>query len=364
MKSAIQHNIGDISQYFSKKYLFISISLSVISLVVLVYFTYTPDFFQHVRLKRLPGLLIAFTVAALRVWFFAAKLRYLSEQKLSWAASFRVVFTWDFTSSITPSTIGGAPLATYAMTREKITLGQSSAIMIYGIMLDQLLLLFMIPGLLVAGMYFAIVPENVGRLGQGAMLLMYLMLLSYAVVLIYGVFRNPSILKKTVNFIFRLPLLNRYKEPIARETETLESTSHELRKKPFRFVLTAFSLSTLTWIARASLPTIVVLSFLPADEVLSLLRSMAMALASMFMPTPGGSGGVEGLFAIFQGPLIERKAFLGISVFMWRLISYYIPVGIGMMVLSWYLKNQVAEGAVPDRPDKIDRQEVTEVSEK
>ncbi|MEX0773298.1 MAG: lysylphosphatidylglycerol synthase transmembrane domain-containing protein [Balneolales bacterium] len=352
MKSAVRQNIGDLGQYFSKKYLLISISLSVISLLVLLYFTYTPGLFDQLRFNRLPGLLIAVSVAALRVWFFAAKLRYLSEHRLNWAASFRVVLTWDFASSFTPSTIGGAPLATYAMTRENITLGQSSAILLYGIMLDQLLLILLIPTLLVAGMYFAVVPETVGWVGQGAMLLMYLSLLTYSSLLIYGVFRNPSIFKKTVNFIFRLPLLNRYKDQVSREAETLESTSHELRKKPFRFVLTAFSLSSLAWFARASLPTIVLLSFLPADAVLSLLRSMAMTLAGMFMPTPGGSGGLEGLFVIFQGPLIERKGFIGISVFMWRLISFYITVGLGMMVISWYLKNQVAE----KRPSQAEKE--------
>lgn len=320
-----------------------SISLSVISLLGLLYFTYTPGLFEHLRLKRLPGLIIAFTVAALRIWFFAAKIRFLSEKRLNWAAAFRVVMTWEFTSSITPSTIGGAPLATYAMTREKITLGQSSAIVLYGIMLDQLLLVFLIPALFIAGMYVAVVPENIGLIGKGAMFTMYMTLLIYASVLIYGVFRNPSILKKTVNFIFRLPFLNRFKDRISIEADTLEATSHELRKKPLKFVLTAFSLSSLAWFARASLPTIVVLSFLPADELLSFLRSMAMMLAGMFMPTPGGSGGVEGLFAIFQGPLIDRKGFIGISVFMWRLISFYITVGIGMMVLSWYVNNQVAE---------------------
>ncbi|MEX0684412.1 MAG: lysylphosphatidylglycerol synthase transmembrane domain-containing protein [Balneolales bacterium] len=336
-------NSNDIGQYFSKKYLIISVSLSLLSLFALIYFTYTPGLFEHLRLKRLPGLLIAFAVAFLRVWFSAAKIRFLSEQRLGWAASYRVVLIWDLASSFTPSAIGGAPLATYAMTRERLTLGQSSAMLLYGIMLDQLLLVFMIPTLLILGLFYTVVPVSVGLLGQGTMLMMYTFLLCYASLLIYGVFRNPSILKKAVNIVFQLPFLNRYKEKIAKEAETLETTSHELRKKPFKFVLKAFALSTMAWLTRAILPTIVVLSFLPADEFLSFLRSMAMALASMFMPTPGGSGGVEGLFAIFQGPLISNKGFIGISVFMWRLISFYSTVAAGMMVLSWYLKNKVIE---------------------
>lgn len=76
-----------------------------------------------------------------------------------------------------------------------------------------------------------------------------------------------------------------------------------------------------------------------------------MMLASLFMPTPGGSGGLEGLFVIFQGPLFENKGFIGIAVFMWRVISFYITIGLGMWVLSWYLKNQVAE-KLPNNEEK------------
>jgi len=92
---------------------------------------------------------------------------------------------------------------------------------------------------------------------------------------------------------------------------------------------------------RALLPTIVILSLLPAPEILSFFRSMAMNLAFLVIPTPGGSGGVEGLFVLFQGPLIDRVAFVGLAVFLWRIISYYISIGFGMAVTTWYFNTSV-----------------------
>src|SRR5690625_6152812 len=68
----------------------------------------------------------------------------------------------------------------------------------------------------------------------------------------------------------------------------------------------AFLLSTMSWLCRVAFPVIVVLSLLPADEILLILRSLAMNLAFLIIPTPGGSGGVEGLFVLFIGPLIDR----------------------------------------------------------
>ncbi|MDI6401216.1 lysylphosphatidylglycerol synthase transmembrane domain-containing protein [Balneolaceae bacterium ANBcel3] len=339
----------DVRSRFSAKYLVLSIVLSLTSMGLLIYFTYSPGLFDRLYWNRTPGLFIALFVVALRVWFLSAKIHYLSESRLSWLASLRVVLCWEFTSSVTPSTIGGAPMATYVMTREKVSLGQSSAIVIYAIMLDQLILVFAIPVLFGLGLFLPVVPENAGWAGQGAMILIYLLLLSYALFLSYGVFRNPGILKRTVNLVFSLPFLRRYRYKVAREAESLEAYSHELRKKPRSFVYKAFLLSTLAFLAKVWLPTIVLLSFVPADVLLSFLRSLAMTLAGMFMPTPGGSGGLEGLYALFQGPLMERREFLGIAVFMWRLISFYVLVGVGLFALSWYLNVGTSEAAGRDR---------------
>ena len=309
----------------------------------MVYLTYTPGVLEHLKPKRLPGLVIALVVSFLRLWFVAAKIRYLSEKKLGWMASFRVMLSWDFTSSVTPSTIGGAPMATYAMTKEGFNLGQSTALILYSVLLDQLWFALAIPILLVAGIFYEVVPANIGFVGQASMMLLYAGLLSYAALMAYGVLKNPAAIKKVITWLFSLSLLRRWKDKVEKEAENLEAYSHELRKKPPSFLLKAFFLSTMSWLARIALPTIVVLSLLPANEILSVLRSLAMNLAFLIMPTPGGSGGVEGLFAIFQGPLIDRKAFIGLAVFLWRIISYYITIGLGMMATTWYINRSMVD---------------------
>lgn len=327
----------------SRKYLIISISLSLATMAGVIYWTYTPGVLEHLAPKRLPGLVIAVVVSLLRVWFSAAKIRFLSEKKLNWFASVRVVLAWDFTSAVTPSTIGGAPMATYAMTKEGLKLGDAGAIILYGVLLDQLWFAMAIPILLFAGIFYEVVPPEVGLVGDVSMGLLYVGLLSYAGVLAYGVLRNPAAIKKVVKVVFKLPVLRKMSDKIEVEAENLEQYAHQLRKKPFSFLMKAFFLSTMSWIMRIALPTIVVLSLLPAPEVLSVLRSLAMNLAFLVVPTPGGSGGVEGLFVLFQGPLIAREGFIGLALFLWRIISYYISVGLGIMATTWYVNQKVVE---------------------
>jgi len=232
-------------------------------------------------------------------------------------------------------------MATYAMTKEGLKLGSATAIVLYGVLLDQIWFATAIPILLIGGIFYEVVPPSIGLLGEASMVILYVSLLAYAGLLAYGVLINPAAIKKVVLFIFRLPFLKKYREKVAIEVENLEEYAHQLRKKPPSFLIKAFALSTMSWICRIALATIVVLSLLPAPEILSVLRSLAMNLAFLVVPTPGGSGGIEGLFVLFQGPLISRPSFIGLAVFLWRIISYYISIVFGMMATTWYINRSV-----------------------
>lgn len=310
---------------------------------IVIYLTYTPGILEHLKPKRLPGLFLAIFVTLLKVYFSAAKIRYLADKMISKMASIRIALTWDFASAITPSTIGGAPVATFAMTREGIKFGQSSAIVLYGVMLDQFWYALAVPILLVTGIWYQVIPSEIGLVGNITMMFIYAGLLAYGALLAYGLLINPASLKRILKKIFSWPILRKYAGKVNKEAEHLEEYSLRLREKPFRFIFNAFVLSTLSWLCRIAIPVIVILSLLPGDELLLILRSLAMNLAFLVIPTPGGSGGVEGLFAVFLGPLIERTAFIGLAVFVWRIITYYISIGLGIIAMFWYVNETVNE---------------------
>ena len=234
-------------------------------------------------------------------------------------------------------------MATYAMTKEGLRLGESTAIILYSVLLDQIWFAIAIPILLVAGIYMGVGPPSGGFLGEASMLVLYVSLLSYAGVLAYGVLIKPSAISKIIKCFAKLPFLRKHRDKIHSEAQNLEQYAHQLKAKPFRFLLQAFFYSTMSWLARVALAPIVILSLLPAPELLSVLRSLAMNLAFLVVPTPGGSGGVEGLFVLFQGPLISREAFIGLALFLWRIISYYITIAMGMMATTWYVNQEVHE---------------------
>ena len=208
-------------------------------MALVIYLTYTPGVLDHLAPKRLPGLFIAVAVTLLRVYFSAAKLRYLADKEIGWAKCFRIMLTWDFASAVTPSTIGGAPIATYAMTREGMKLGKSSAIILYGVLLDQFYYALAVPILLLAGFYYQVIPPEIGFVGNLTMVLLYTGLLLYAGFLTYGLMINPASIKKIITWIFRWPLLNRLSDKVNAEADNLEEYSYEIRKKPLSFFMKA-----------------------------------------------------------------------------------------------------------------------------
>jgi len=335
---------------FSGRYLFISIALSLASMAVVIYMTYEPGTdFSLLKPKRWPGLFLALIISFLRIYAAAARVHYLSDKAFGWLASFRIILAWDFASSVTPSTIGGAPLATYAMTKERVTLGQSSAIVLYTVLLDQILYAIVLPLLFLSSFYYQIIPGQVGFIGTTALITCDIGFLVYAALLTYSVLLNPDVLRKIITYISNFWFLGKYKNGMLSNIDDLVMHSRKLKEKPLGFSVKAFLLTTGVWLARNILPTVVILSLLPAPEILSFLRSIAMNFAFFAMPTPGGSGGVEGLFLIFQGPLIEREVFIGIALFVWRFVSYYITIGLGISAAYWYINKTVNDKRVVER---------------
>ena len=118
--------------HISWHYIVASLALSVVAMSIVIAMTYTPGTLEYLKPKRFPGLFLALGVSALRIYLGASRLKLFSDGQLTWPGACRLILSWDFASAVTPSTIGGAPVATYAMTREGVSLGKSTIVMMFG----------------------------------------------------------------------------------------------------------------------------------------------------------------------------------------------------------------------------------------
>ena len=96
----------------------------------------------------------------------------------------------------------------------------------------------------------------------------------------------------------------------------------------------------MAWASRYALVVLIVAATAPElDYILTGLRSVVTMLGALVVPTPGGAGGAEGLFALLVGPLLPQ-ALVSPATLIWRVLGYYVFLAAGAyLTLDSALRN-------------------------
>ncbi len=300
--------------------------------------------------KSVFWLLIAFLFIILRTFGYMARIKILTDNELSWSQAFRVIMLWEFTSSITPSTVGGTGFAVIFLHKEGISLGRSTSVVLATSFLDELYFVVMFPLLLilVGGNVIFITSLH----GTGVALLNNLVLVAiigYSIILAwvlligYGLFFKPSAIKNLIVYIFRLPFINRWKESAIRAGNDIVESSNDLKKKSAWFWTKAFMSTFLSWTSRyLVLNAILVAFFVINDHILIFARQLVLWIMMIISPTPGGSGFAEIILGRYLSDLIpvDPVHVGGVALAMaliWRIITYYPFLLVGVLILPGWI---------------------------
>jgi len=103
-----------------------SLALSLAVLFGIGYFTFDADaFWKMMREMRLWPFAAALLMTASRVFFGGWRLQFISRGRLNLMEGMRGQLAWDFFSNVTPSAIGGGPVATLYVAKDRgIQVGQ------------------------------------------------------------------------------------------------------------------------------------------------------------------------------------------------------------------------------------------------
>jgi glycosyltransferase 2 family protein len=301
---------------------------------------------------------VAILLMAMRDLGYILRIRVLSDNQLSWIKSFRIIMLWEFTSAITPSAIGGTSVAIIYVNKEGISLGKSSAIVMATSFLDELYFVIAFPFVL-----FFIKAYDLFNISQGTTdvisftneflmfaLIGYTIKFLYILVLGYGLFRNPRGLKWLLLWVFKLPVLRRWRRGANEAGTEIVSSSIELTRKPFLFWLKAFGASALSWTSRYWVVNALFLAFFfVPDHFLLYARQLVAWIMMLVSPTPGGSGFSEYIFIRYFGELLNiapgiKESFAALLSFLWRLISYYPYLVIGAIIFPRWIQSKFGTG--------------------
>lgn len=277
------------------------------------------------------------------------RFRALTDRQLTWGKAYKVDFLCEFTSCVTPSAVGGSSLGMVFLNSQGIEIGRATTLMMTTLFLDELFFVISCPivvGLTPAKYIFASDAEAFSHGIMYTFWAVYGVIAAWTFLLFCGIIWKPQWISKLLKKVSGWKWLRKWKDGISGLGENMVATSKILRTKPFIFWLEVFGATAVSWISRYLVVNALFLGFLPSDDRwqwVILVRQFVIWVVLMVSPTPGGSGISEWIFTNYYGDLVPTIGMALILAVFWRIISYYVYLGIGAVIVPSWLKESLGK---------------------
>jgi len=284
---------------------------------------------------------------------YMIRIRMLTDNTLSWNASFYIVMLWEFSSAITPSVVGGTAVAVFIINREKIPFGKSLAYVLLTAGLDNLF--FVLASLTV----FWVFPYDIFPDGNNTLSIMgydlplqfifgisAFLIAIYTILMLVGLLVTPGAFKWVAEKISQLPLLKRWKNDLMQTADDVVIASDMLKGYNPWYWLKSWLITIFIWSARYGMVNCLVAAFTNLhlhDHLVIFARQIIMWIIMLISPTPGSSGTAEYFFQLFFDHYFPVVGFSIVVALFWRIFTYYTYLLIGAIVLPKWLKRVLSE---------------------
>lgn len=295
-------------------------------------------------MRTFAALLLALLCVTGREWGMMWRFRALTDRALSWRQSLKVTMQCEFTSAITPTTAGGSALSMVFLQRQGIKLGRATIITMIVLMLDELFLVVACPIIFLlfpGGEIFGFDPGAFSTGVRVAFWIVYSGVCAVTLFLFMGAFIFPRNIARFLSRLFSLRLLRRWQSNVIELGETMVSAGGDLRTRSFSWWAEAMGATALTWISRYLVVNALFWGFSAlAPQGIVFARQFVVWTLLTISPTPGGSGLSEWLFTNYYGDLISDASMVLVIAILWRLLTYYVYLAVGVIRLPAWLRRK------------------------
>ena len=156
-------------------------------------------------------------------------MRIITEGAFSWLKCIELIFIWEFSSAVSPTSVGGSAVALVVLAQEKLSTAKTATIALLG------------PSIIRPGMTALSFTDGWGY----TCLFAYTLMLSYGSLFFYGLLINPNSLKRLLVGFTKIKWLKRYRRQAIELGNNIIIASKEIVRHNWSFHLGAF-LSTAT----------------------------------------------------------------------------------------------------------------------
>lgn len=273
---------------------------------------------------------------------YVCRYRFITNGDLTWMQALKVCVMCEFSSAMTPSSVGGSGLSMVFMHRYGISIGRGTTLMLSTVFFDGLFCVVSRPLVLLFVPWSELVsPLNVDWIMDPGLLigLIYGSVVAGTVTLFLGIVVWPNWMRALLDRLFRIPLLRRWHGKALELGTNMVNASHELRAQSAGWWLKCIGVTFMSWTCRFLIINALMYAFVDnLDQVLVFARQTVVWLVLIACPTPGGSGVGEWLFSDFYGDMLATGSVAVVVALLWRVFSYYVFLVMGAVVAPLWLR--------------------------
>lgn len=308
---------------------------SAIILIILIFFTNSIDELRVMFTKaRLYWIAVAFGCMVV-YWLFDALILHIITLGLFETQplkdSIRVSMIGQFFNAITPMAGAGQPVIAYVMVKDGVKPGHAGAIVIIKNLLHQLMIVtYALVVFSLREPMFSSIPQfyYLFALGLG---------INMAFLLFYTLFvYNKTAAKKILLFVFKLlkklkflKISEGWKDKVSNEMESF-SEGAAMLKSNIGVSVKLIICQILQFTFYFSIPFFIQLAIESnrANAFDMIAAQCMIILISLLVPSPGATGGVEGLSYLFYGMFFTRGYIIPV-ILIYRILTYYSSIIFG-----------------------------------
>ena len=318
--------------------------LLLVFTILVLYFSLKDDFglvVDTILTMNPLWLIIALIVMSL-YWIFKALVTYKYVKKYNkdytYKKAIRLQMETMFFNGITPFSSGGQPFQVVSLKQDGVRLSTGTNIIIVSSFLHQLVLFTIASIAILANQFLKLFPPN--------NTIRYFSIFGYFINILFMGFLllimfSKKFNKKSINIV--IYLLNKIRivkdkqkviDSWNERVENLSESSTLIRKDRKTFIMGYFY-TLVALLSFSIIPFIVARGMgINTFNIYQTLITIAyVEMVGMFIPIPGGTGGLEFAFTSLFGVFIVGSTVNSVML-VWRFITYYLGIILGGMVLN------------------------------
>lgn len=286
---------------------------------------------------------LAIVCAMVRQFAYMWRIRVLTDGELSWKKAFQIIAIWEFSSSVTPTMVGGTAVGLYMLTKEKFSLGRSTTIILSTIVVDSTFFLLTTAFFWLIYGNCLIVPDFCGNDAYNfftdsywtvPFISAFSFMFLYTVTFAYGLFVNPETFKWLLNKMTSWRLTKRWNTAANKMGNDIILASDGIKNSKWTDWAQLYLSTALAWSTRFGVVIFLILAIMEVSDLFLLYaRQLVLYLILVLTPTPGGSGMAEFAFGHFYSDIILDRGLAKVVGAFWRLLTYYPYLILGVFVL-------------------------------